>query len=255
MSEENTNTEELEGAVAAAETDDYEAEARSMGWRPQEEYDGPEDSWVSAEEYVARAPLYKGLSKQSRKIKRLEKAIQDLAAHNKAIADTNREARIRELEEAKEAALEEGNVKDVTKYDREIRAEEAKGQKQPDTNPAFEDWLDDNPWYEEDTDLAAIADKRGLLLYQQNPNRPIDDIYQEVSKYIKEKYMEQPKRQTSREAPPDGGEPPKRRAGGKGQNLKAKLSAEQRKAMNEFVELGLMSEDEYIKQLQDANML
>ena len=35
-------------------SDDLEAQARAMGWKPQEEFKGPAEKWVDAGEYIRR---------------------------------------------------------------------------------------------------------------------------------------------------------------------------------------------------------
>ena len=88
--------EESPSTEDTVEVNETEVSAREMGWRPEEEYEGPEGNWVNADEFVARAPLYDGLSKQKKRIKRLEKVVNELSTNNRNITAAQKEARIKE---------------------------------------------------------------------------------------------------------------------------------------------------------------
>lgn len=247
----------LDQEVNENQESEIEAKARTMGWRPKEEYSGDTSNWVDAEEFVGRAPLYEGLSKQGKKIKQMERQLNAMMEHNKQIHERNKQAQIEELESQKREALDEQDHNKVIEVDRKIR--ETEQEPAPDVNqginPAFVDWVEDNEWYTDNPDLAAIADRRGELLYQQNPNRPVEEIYKEVGEYIRGTYI----KEESTAPPPDGGSRQTRKASAKDTSpaaLEAKLTEEQRKMMNEYVnDLELMTKEEYIEQLVAAGTI
>mgnify|MGYP000971805459 FL=1 len=50
----NTNTEQVQDNTP--QYTDLEVKAMNMGWRPMEEFDGPEEEFIDAKEFVRRAP-------------------------------------------------------------------------------------------------------------------------------------------------------------------------------------------------------
>ncbi len=66
---------------------DYEAEARSSGWLPQDQWKGPPEKWVDAEKFVQRGEQFlpfvqAKLKKSLDKIDQLETAVQELRTGN-----------------------------------------------------------------------------------------------------------------------------------------------------------------------------
>ena len=48
------------------EVNKYEEAAKAKGWKPKEEYEGVQEAWIGAEEFLKREPLFDRI-KQSRK--------------------------------------------------------------------------------------------------------------------------------------------------------------------------------------------
>lgn len=91
------------------EMSDIEAKARKMGWRPQDEYsDDPED-FVSAEEFVARAPFIKQIHKLKDEIRKQSDGMKSLAQTVKQAEERGRQKALAELQAQKEAAYRQGN--------------------------------------------------------------------------------------------------------------------------------------------------
>ena len=49
---------ENETPESTVQTNPYEGEAREMGWRPKEEWQGEPEKWRDAKEFVERGELY-----------------------------------------------------------------------------------------------------------------------------------------------------------------------------------------------------
>ena len=94
--------------------------ARSMGWRPKDQYDGSDEDWIEADEYVARAPLYKNMSKQRRTIRKLEKQIHALAEHNKQITQATKDRQLEDLCNARRQAMREHDEEALEEIDKQI---------------------------------------------------------------------------------------------------------------------------------------
>ncbi len=227
-----------------------EDKAREMGWVPSDEYEGDEDKWVDAKEFVGRAPLYEGLTKANKRMKRMQEAIDNLVQHNSEIMKATKERQIEDLEQARQEAEEEGNTAKARQLDKDISQIEQ--MKVPDTpSTAFTAFVEENEWYLDNPDLQAIADRRGAFLAQQGKGE--QEILDEVAKYINETYLNkaQPRKSSS---PPTSEGGSKRKAANKS-NRRDRLNDAQKAAMNNFVRLGVLTEDEYIEQLEEAGLL
>ena len=118
-------------APAAPQGLTMEQEARNMGWRPQEEFHGPQDAWVDAEEFVERGKhilpiltqnnrrLQGELSVRDQKIAGLQSALTENQEAVKALQEHYKESTKRAVEQAKQevisqlrAAKEAGNIDD-----------------------------------------------------------------------------------------------------------------------------------------------
>lgn len=84
------------------EMSELEAKARRMGWRPKDEYQDAPDDFVSAEEFVARAPLYK-------QIHELKSAIKDITHNIQQAEERGRQKALEELMLQKQLAYQQGN--------------------------------------------------------------------------------------------------------------------------------------------------
>lgn len=250
MAEETTNVENDDGLEGQATEEttipEVEQEARAMGWRPKEEFEGDESDWIEAEEFVGRAPLYQNLTKQKKRIKRLEKAINDLSEHNRKVQTATREQTIRELKQARKEALREGEADTVDEIDDKIKETEALPIPE-EVNQVFQDWLEDNEWYLDDPDKQAIANSYGLRLKQAKPSMSDEDALEKVTEYIKKKFPEEFGTPRSTRIPDGGG-------GGRSTRTTTYTpTSEEKKMAKEFVELGVFdSEKEYYKQLEAA---
>lgn len=151
-----------------------EERAREMGWRPIEEFSGPREKFVDAEEFLERgetlAPL---VAAQNRKLKadlekrerefaeRLER-MEKMAQRNAERERAEYEAKIKRLEAAERRAVDEA---DTDSYDA-IKAERAALEKQAPTQevspqPAAPDrlqtWMVENPWFQLDENAKRVA--------------------------------------------------------------------------------------------------
>lgn len=90
-----------------------EDEARKKGWRP----DGGE---LSAQEFLAREPLYKELKALRKEMKDRDKAIKSLVEFNKKTEKVGYEKALQELQMAKRDAITESNVEAVEEIDKLI---------------------------------------------------------------------------------------------------------------------------------------
>lgn len=175
MSEENEEVQSAETEAPANETSEapklsaIEQKALEMGWRPREEFDGDDEAFIDAKEFVNRAPLFEKISSQSKQIKRLEQAQQALQGHYNKVRETEYKAALRALKAELEVAVEEG---DLTKYhalnekreeieqDHQTLKQELSGAPaEPEVPAELEQWIARNPWFKTQEHMRVFADR------------------------------------------------------------------------------------------------
>jgi hypothetical protein len=161
----------------SGETDEtVELEALAMGWKPESQYKGPKDKFVSAAEYVERGKtilpfLNKELSKAYKKIEGLEKAVNTAISYTSKAEQRAYAKAKADLEAELDAAAEAGNradVRAITKDIIDLEAELAAAPKAtPQVPPDFQAWMDDNPWYGQDKALSAACNAIGEEVFEE----------------------------------------------------------------------------------------
>jgi hypothetical protein len=185
------------------DTRDFEAEARTSGWVPKEEWTKDPNRWVDAKTFVERGEQFfpfvqSKLKKSLEKIDTLESTVNELREGNKqfrefheqALAREKREREkvIQELEAERKKAITEG---DGEAFDRaEKKLQEVRNQPQPkDSNgpdPETQQWLNENTWYNTDPTLQAVADGFAGLVKRQKPHLSGKAFLDEVTRLTKE---------------------------------------------------------------------
>jgi hypothetical protein len=174
MSEENTELQPTEVVPEASESTEapklsaIEQKALEMGWRPREEFDGDDETFIDAKEFVNRAPLFEKISSQSKQIKRLEQAQHALQGHYNKVRQTEYNAALRALKAELEVAVEEG---DLTKYHalnekreeieqdhQTLKQELAGAQVEPEVPAELEQWIERNSWFKTQPHMRVFAD-------------------------------------------------------------------------------------------------
>lgn len=244
----NENKPELDNAIT------QESIAREQGWRPKEEWEGDPAKWVSAETFIAKGELISKIESLGKKLKDSEKAIQLLSEHNKKIKEKEFQRAVEYLKGQKKIAYENGDVDKIIEIDdkiaevktqqKEITQEVQKTEQEP--IPEFIAWKEKNPWYGFDSEMTADADMFGNAYAANNPNKSPEEVFNYVTTKIKKIYKDKFENPNRAKASPVEG-------GGRRQESKedsVELTDVERKAMNTFIRMNLMTKEEYIKQLR-----
>lgn len=245
---EGTPVEGAEGAEGTeVKTDTHEEKARPKGWRPLEEWDGDPEEWVDAKEFIRRVPLFEKNHKLSKKVKDLEKTLFELKGHMGKVGEAAYNKAVNDLMAQRDAAIDDGDKEQVKAIDKAIKeAETLKPDESDKVHPAITAWEADNgEWFYKDQEIADF----GMAYFQRylarSPGK-FEEGLEAMETAIKKAYpekFENPKRK----APPvvEAGAA----QGAKKKYTRADLSDDQRKVMGNFVRQGIMSEEDYIKQL------
>lgn len=247
-----------EEEVEEEEYDEVEQEAMKKGWNP-EGPDDPDKRAISAQEFLDRQKLYDDLRKRGRENKKLQRAVEDLKASHKIVAEQAYKRAKRELEREKRLAYDEGDTSRAMEIDKEMSELEADQKKisseegnvdQQATEEAYNSFREANPWYDSDPELRGYADLIGQGLISQNPQRAQEDpegFFEQVAAEVKNRFadkFEGEKRVKRRKANAVEGD----RAGGKRgtKHTLKDLPEEHREVAKRIIESGVMTQDEYL---------
>ncbi len=273
MSEEREiggGSEEVSPEVAAAE-----AEARTFGWRPEEEFDGPPERWRSAQEFLAEGQringflrkdmetLRKAVGNKDKEIAELRQTMREFAQyHEETEAKAYQRARDDLRAERKEALRQNDGERVVEVEDLLEQLETAKptprkakepeapaddaSQNEPD--PVFVEWVGANKWFQENRALRALANDYGTALREAGSTLVgrafLDTIKKQLQADFPEKFSNPARYEPSAGGP--GGDSGNGRAG-RGKTY-ADLPQEDRAVCDKFVKQGLVkSREAYVK--------
>ena len=174
---------------------DYEAEARDMGWVPQDDFHEAPEKWINAEEFVKRGenilPILRANNKKLRQESLTKDAAiatlqQSLANQGKAIKALQKgysESTRKEVEAAKTALLEQlkaaktaGDVdtevevqerltelRDADRAAKKKDAEEETPQGSEKLSKVFAEWNTQNPWFGDTSNLENRQKTRAII--------------------------------------------------------------------------------------------
>lgn len=240
-----------------------EDRAREMGWKPQDEFEGDETTWVNADIFVARAPLFDKIKIEQRarnsvekQLEQTNKALRELGEHNKRIAEASYKRALAEFRAAKKDALREGDV--VMAEEIQERIDEMKPEVVPvipEYNPSqqkINDWLAENKWYIDNPEMRNVADGVGkhAVASGKNPDEVLALINDRIRKTYPEEFEPVQQRNKNKDEAPFV-ESRGKTGGGKAPS-KFRPTEEQRRFAKAFVASGAgITEEEYYKQLEE----
>ena len=240
--------------------------AEQLGWR--KDHEG--DDAVDAATYILRSREIQDTMRDHNKdlknqLSTIQGSVEALKQHNEKVykAEVKRmQGEIAELKKQKKAAVELADVEKVDEIDQKIEEiqddikEEGSKDKSTDVvNPVYDEWIKDNEWYLTDNEMAAYAD----TVAQQYQGAPLDRVYnlvrQKVAEVWPEKFAkatpeskETPKAKPAPKAAPNPVEAGTQRSSSDAFTA-ADLTPEQQTIMKQFVASGIMTEEQYVKDI------
>lgn len=260
-----------ESLVIPGEVAPVEVKARELGWRPLEEYEGPEEKWVDAGEFVSRQPLFEKIDSLKSELwkskQEHQKEFTQIKQHFNDMKEVEFKRALEYLKTQKSEAIESGDSKLVVQIDDQIdelkdqRAAEKIQQTPPEPqgpNPDFAAWAEKNSWYAQDADLRDDADAFAMAFISKNPQlgKDVKAILNHVDKkmaalHSNELGGNQMRKQTSVE--PSTNTTTANR--GKQKFGVADLSSDERSIMKTLVDRKVMTQEKYIEDLAKAKGL
>lgn len=237
-------------------TSSIEDRAREQGWKPKEEFEGDASKWVSAETFVAKGELIDRIEQLGKKLKDSEKTIKMLTEHHTRVKESEFKKAVEYLKSQKKQAYENGDVDKIIEIDEKLasvketqkaQAVQDKINDEPEAHPAFQSWVSENKWYESDREMRADADAFGAAYASNNQDKTPQEVLEYVSKKIKKTYPE--KFTNPNRNKPTGVESGSGNRQGSSRDSFT-LTEEEARVMNTFIRNGVMTKEDYIKEVK-----
>lgn len=229
--------------------------ALAQGWRPKDQWEGDEDEFIDAAEFVRRGELFSKIDSQSKELKDVKRALNELGKMHAKVSEVEYKRALDSLKAQKKQAMMEGDFDQVSDIEERIDLVKEQSRipvapiinEQPAaSNAEFESWKSKNNWYGNDKGLTKYADARGVALAKEgySPSDVLRAVEREVKEEFKEKFSN-PNRNRAGAVEGSGVRP-----GGKGALDSYELTPQERQVMNTLVRQGVLTKEQYIKDLK-----
>lgn len=246
-----------EGIAVPGEVTPLMQEALDQGWVPKEEYAGDPERWVDAGEFVRRGELFRKIESQSRELKDVKKALNELAKHNSKIREVEYNRALAELRAQKKEALAEGDADRVVDVEdkidlikdqqKQLQQQQFQEVQQEVIHPEFAKWTAKNSWYESDKRMRNVADALGRELASEGLSPT--EVLAEVEKEIKTRYPEKFRNPNRAKPGAVEGAAPRSNASAR-DDFESGMTAQEKQIMNTLVNSGALTKEEYLKQFK-----
>lgn len=245
-----------------------EAEARTFGWVPQDEYKGNPDDWKDADTFLRRGKEINGflrkdmdklkgaLSAKDAELAEIRETIESFRKyHNETEARAYKQA-LADLKQQKIEAIQQGDGERVVEIEdrmalineaREEPAKPVKAKTEENYNAEYVAWAKNNLWFSTDNELQALALLIGQEINAQDPSKKGKAFYDEVTARVKEQAPEKFEN-PQRNNPAVGSSSAGRSPGGKTKKSYNDLPAEAKAACDKFVKQKLMTQEQYVSE-------
>lgn len=254
---EDTIVDTPEDTPEAPELTPIQQKAAEQGWKPKEQFEGEEDEFIDAPEFVRRGELFGKIEHQSRELKAVKQALDALKQHNTKIEASAYDRAVKALKDQRKEAINDGETSRAFELDDQIE-EATKAREQimreaqvpavQEVDPAFTNWVDRNPWYTKDVAMQAVADRVGIEMARRGvpQNEVLRKVEEEVRNAFPHKFTN-PKRERATAV-----EPSSRGGTSVSRGADVAMDEDERAIMRKIVKTGVMTEAEYKAQLKKA---
>jgi len=192
-------------AQVEVEMSKEEEDARAQGWRPLEEYSGPEDEWVDAHTFIGRGTFIKQNKRLKDEIDQLKKTMETFKGHMTKSEKVMYEKAKKEIVAELQAAKQQGDFDRFEQAQQELHAleptsPEAHNRQVLEEFVSRHEFLSD-PQTDDDYELLGIAQAADIMYSKKHPNAPVEDVVKFVESKLKEK-QEGKMKNVKREEPP-----------------------------------------------------
>lgn len=184
-----------------------EQRAIEGGWKPKDQWEGPEDEWKPAKAFLEFGELKNKLQESEKDKKKLNKMVQLMKDHHLQVRQAAYEDALKTLREERKAALASedfakaeslrdqiDDLRDRKVNERPLPADVEKNiqEQVQEPDPEFFKFVDRNPWYKPGgrDEMSKKADQLGYAYAQGNPDWGFKEVIAQVEKDIKKLYPE-----------------------------------------------------------------
>lgn len=254
MSEEVVNTAEGGEQQAAPEYTPTQLKAMEQGWKPKEQFEGEEDQFIDAGEFIRRGELFSKIEHQSKEMKVMRQALEAMKQHHTKVEEAAYNRALKSLQDKRKSLLLEGEVAEALALEDEIdnvkaqrtqMAQQAQLPVVPEVNPEFTQWVDRNNWYGKDKIMRAAADRIGLDLAQEGvaPSEVLKRVEKEIREAFPHKFAN-PKQERASAVEASS------RSGNSASRSAIQMDDREREVMRKIVRSGVMTEAQYMAELK-----
>ena len=250
------------------ESIDYEALARSEGWRPKEELGSSFNPklYCDAEEYIKRKPFIDERKSYRSEIRELKKTIESVVSFTEKNAQLAAKRAISELKAERKEAIKLGDSDKVEALDENIKEHEKAVDVPPKDKVAPEiiEWTKSNDWFNKEMELQDFAVAYCASYTKAHPEDGMDKALEKTSQATRRAFPDSPyfKEKTAKREDPAQVETHKGESSkdGKGKKYSIdRLNAEQKLTYQAYVKprsgKPTMTHDQYFQKLEEINAL
>lgn len=238
--------------------DEHEAQARSDGWVPKEEFDADPKNrgkeWMPADEFNRRKPLIEKISGQSKELKKVRQQMEQMQKRleeiekGKASPPAASTEDLDALQERRRQAIRDGDEDLLDEIDAKLAAAKEGEPAKPAANtiPAeTQAWLEKNQWFLRNEEMHNRAKEIEASVIEEFPDMPNAEILEQVEQKIRKEFAHKFSR-TRREATGAGGG--RRPASGGDNKGYSDLPEDARKECDQFVRKGVITREQFVKE-------
>ena len=237
-----------------------EEQATDQGWVPLETWKGSgrdESEWRPAKEFIERGELYKSIHTTKRELKQTQAALTALQRHHQYVFEKAHEQAIKDLRAEKRLAIRNDDLEHLEEIETQIEELQDQHKKEvesiaatnaataPQVAPEFQHFTDRNPWYLTEKGLRDEADAAGFIYLNNGGQR--EGLFAHVEKEMKRKF---PDKFGVRRVAPNAVASVDKTNKKSSSADQVSLTSEERQVMMTFVNAGVMTEAEYLKELK-----
>jgi len=242
-----------------------EQKALDMGWRPLDEFDGDPDDFIDAKEFVRRKPLFEKIEHQSKELKAVRVALENLKNHQTKVSEVAYQRAVKDLKEKQKQALVDGDVDSFYAVEEQrealekekqevVKANQALTVEVPAVNPVLDRWLDRNRWYEQKPHMRLFAEDVAMSYKgRMEPEKILEKVEQAVKEEFPQHFRNKNKESVSSVEEASTRRTAGSSSGGNSNSLSSferTLNEQEKRVMANFVRAGVMTKEQYLKDLQ-----
>lgn len=246
--------EQVEEQEDAPKLSAIEQKAYDQGWRPQEDFEGPEENWKTAKEYVKDGEWISKVNELNRKMDAQKAEFNERLENTNKLNEARRKSEIEELKQRQRQAVDEADSDAYDRAQNKIDNLEKQADVTPVTpgkDPDIAAWEEKNSWINNSSDeKTTIANSIFSNYTNQNPNATAKQALDHLDSRLKDLY---PLASNPRREQPDTTENPQRKPKAKNRSLSMDdLTQAEQNEWSMFGKTMFKTQDAFLKAVTDA---